>query len=36
VYREKSAVLMSIGVVGLEPAEQIARIVLQTATDRLG
>jgi hypothetical protein len=36
VYREKSSVLMSIGVVGLEPADQIARLVLQTATDRLG
>ena len=36
VYREKSAVLLSVGVVGLEPADQIARTVLQIATDRIG
>lgn len=35
VYREKSAVLMSVGVVGLEPAERIATIILQTTTDRV-
>lgn len=35
VYREKSAVLMSIGVLGLEPADQIARTILQTATERI-
>ncbi|MHA7651807.1 sensor domain-containing protein [Mycobacterium sp. ML4] len=36
VYREKSAVLMSIGVLGLEPADQIARTILNEATDRIG
>jgi hypothetical protein len=35
MYREKSSVLMSIGVLGLEPADQIARLILQTATDRI-
>ncbi|BBX94893.1 sensor domain-containing protein [Mycobacterium lacus] len=35
VYREKSSVLMSVGVVGLEPADRIAHTVLQTATDRV-
>lgn len=35
MYREKSAVLMSVGVLGLEPADQIARTILQTATDRI-
>ncbi|SOJ57297.1 hypothetical protein MSIMFB_04773 [Mycobacterium simulans] len=36
VYREKSSVLMSVGVVGLEPAERIATAILQTTTDRIG
>lgn len=36
LYREKSSVLMSVGVVGLEPAAQIAQVILQTATDRIG
>ncbi|WP_169726301.1 sensor domain-containing protein [Mycobacterium riyadhense] len=36
VYREKSSVLISVGVVGLEPAERIATAILQTTTDRLG
>lgn len=35
VYREKSSVLFSIGVVGIEPADRIANAILQTATDRL-
>lgn len=35
VYREKASVLMSIGVLGLEPADQIARTILQAATDRI-
>ncbi|QLL06858.1 sensor domain-containing protein [Mycobacterium vicinigordonae] len=35
VYREKDSVLLSIGVVGLEPADQIAGAILQTATDRI-
>ncbi|WP_343232708.1 sensor domain-containing protein [Mycobacterium spongiae] len=35
VYREKSAVLMSVGVLGLEPAEEIANTVLQIITDRV-
>lgn len=35
VYREKSSVLLSIGVLGLEPADQIAKTILQTATDRI-
>lgn len=35
VYREKSGVLMSVGVLGLEPADQIARAILQAATERL-
>jgi hypothetical protein len=36
VYREKSAVLMSVGVLGLEPADQIAKTIMQRATDRIG
>lgn len=36
IYREKSAVLMSVGVLGLEPADQIARTILQAATERVG
>lgn len=35
VYREKSAVLISIGVEGLEPADQIAKTILQRASDRI-
>jgi hypothetical protein len=35
VYRVKSSVLMSVGVVGIEPTEQIANTVLQTITDRI-
>lgn len=35
VYHEKSAVLISVGVLGLEPADQIAKAILQTATGRL-
>lgn len=35
VYREKAAVLMSVGVLGLEPADQIAKTILQMATDRI-
>ncbi|ORX19084.1 hypothetical protein AWC27_16700 [Mycobacterium szulgai] len=35
VYREKSSVLMSVGVVGLEPAGRIATTILQTTTDRV-
>lgn len=35
VYREKSSVLMSVGVLGLEPAEQIADSILQLMTDRV-
>jgi hypothetical protein len=31
----KSSVLMSVGVLGLEPAEQIAATVLQKITDRI-
>ncbi|OBK24413.1 hypothetical protein A5634_03555 [Mycobacterium asiaticum] len=36
MYREKSSVLISIGVLGLQPADQIAKTILQTASDRLG
>ena len=36
LYREKASVLMSVGVVGLEPADQIARTILQMTTDRVG
>ncbi|BBX74518.1 sensor domain-containing protein [Mycobacterium shinjukuense] len=35
LYRVKNAVLMSVGVVGIEPAERIAGTVLQTITDRI-
>ncbi|BBX76156.1 hypothetical protein BST45_09995 [Mycobacterium shinjukuense] len=35
VYREKSAVLISVGVVGIEPADRIANTILQTAADRI-
>lgn len=34
-YRTKSSVLMSVGVVGIEPTEQVATTVLQTITDRI-
>jgi PknH-like extracellular domain len=36
LYRAKSAVLVSVGVVGLESADQIANSVLQIITDRIG
>ncbi len=35
VYREKSSVFVSVGVLGLEPAEQIANSILQTISDRI-
>ncbi|WP_246541016.1 sensor domain-containing protein [Mycobacterium spongiae] len=35
LYREKSSVLISVGVVGLERTDQIANNVLQTVTDRI-
>lgn len=35
-YHVKSSVLMSIGVLGLEPADEIAGAVLQAITDRIG
>lgn len=35
LYREKSSVLLSVGVVGYEPADRIANSILQTATERL-
>jgi hypothetical protein len=35
LYRQKSGVLVSVGVVGLESAEQIANTILQTITDRI-
>ncbi len=35
LYREKNAVLISVGALGIEPADQIAAIVLQTITDRI-
>ncbi len=34
-YRVKSAALLSVGVSGIEPTEQIANTVLQTITDRI-
>lgn len=34
-YRAKNAVLISVGVVGIEPAERIASDVLQAVTDRV-
>jgi hypothetical protein len=36
LYRTKSAVLVSVGVVGLEASDQIANSVLQIITDRAG
>lgn len=36
LYRTKSAVLVSVGVVGLEASDQIANTVLQIMTDRVG
>lgn len=36
LYRTKSAYLVSVGVVGLESADQIANSVLQIITDRIG
>jgi hypothetical protein len=35
LYREKSGVMISVGVVGLEAAEQIANTILQMITDRI-
>lgn len=35
LYREKSAMLISIGVVGLQSADQIANTVIQMITDRI-
>ncbi|OSC43155.1 hypothetical protein B8W66_01835 [Mycobacterium decipiens] len=35
LYRAKSAVLISVGVLGLEPADRIANTILQTITDRI-
>ncbi|BBX95225.1 hypothetical protein AWC15_13520 [Mycobacterium lacus] len=34
-YRVKSSVLMSVGVLGIEPAQQIAATILQAMTDRI-
>jgi hypothetical protein len=35
VYRVKSSVLVSVGVLGIEPTEQVANTVVQTITDRI-
>lgn len=35
VYRVKASVLVSVGVLGIEPTEQIANTVLQTISDRI-
>jgi hypothetical protein len=35
LYRERSGVLISVGVVGLQSAEQIATTVIQMITDRV-
>lgn len=35
VYRAKSSVLVSVGVLGIEPTEQLANTVVQTITDRI-
>ncbi|MGZ4564207.1 MAG: sensor domain-containing protein [Mycobacterium sp.] len=35
LYTMKSSVLVSVGVLGIEPTEQIANTVLQTVTDRI-
>jgi len=35
LYRVKSSVLVSVGVLGIEPTEQVANTVLQTITDRI-
>jgi hypothetical protein len=35
VYRVKGSVLVSVGVLGIEPTEQVANTVLQTITDRV-
>jgi PknH-like extracellular domain len=34
-YRVKATALVSVGVLGIEPAEQIATTILQTMTDRI-
>lgn len=35
VYRLKSSVFISVGVLGIEPAEPIANVILQTISDRI-
>ncbi|OBH35747.1 hypothetical protein A5692_11475 [Mycobacterium sp. E342] len=35
LYTVKSSVLVSVGVLGIEPTEQVANTVLQTVTDRI-
>jgi hypothetical protein len=35
LYRAKAAVLVSVGVLGLEASNQIADTILQTITDRI-
>ncbi|OBK46192.1 sensor domain-containing protein [Mycobacterium kubicae] len=35
LYRAKSSVLISVGVLGVEPADRIAATIMQTATDRV-
>jgi hypothetical protein len=35
VYRVKASVLVSVGVLGIEPTEQVANTVLQTISDRI-
>jgi PknH-like extracellular domain len=35
VYQVKSSVLVSVGVLGIEPTEQVANTVLRTVTDRI-
>jgi hypothetical protein len=35
LYRVKSSVLVSVGVLGIEPTEQVANTVVQTITDRI-
>jgi hypothetical protein len=34
-YRAKNSVLMSVGVLGIEPAERIAATILDNITDRI-
>ncbi len=35
MYRLKSSVFISVGVLGIEPAEPIANVILQTISDRI-